>query len=179
MKKVIVASENKVKIDAAREAFTAMFPKEKFKFVGVKAKSGVSDQPRGDKETIRGATNRANDAMKQMPGAVFYVAFEGGVIMYDGKMGMNAWAVVKNKNGKIGQARTAFLFLPNEIVEHIIQGKELADADSIVFRRINSKEKNGTVGFLTKDVITRTKYYREAMILALIPFCNPELHFGE
>jgi non-canonical (house-cleaning) NTP pyrophosphatase len=34
----------------------------------------------------------------------------------------------------------------------------------------------GAVGILTGDVLTRTTYYEPAIILALIPFKNPELY---
>ena len=51
-------------------------------------------------------------------------------------------------------------------------GKE---ADDIVFKRNNSKEKNGAVGILTNNLIDRTKYYEEAVVLSLIPFIKNEL----
>jgi non-canonical (house-cleaning) NTP pyrophosphatase len=35
-------------------------------------------------------------------------------------------------------------------------GKELGDADDIVFGKSNSKQQNGAVGILTHDIITRT-----------------------
>ena len=56
------------------------------------------------------------------------------------------------------------------------EGKELGDANDIVFNRNNSKQKNGAVGILTGDATDRTKYYTEAIILSLIPFKNIELY---
>ncbi|MEA2092675.1 MAG: DUF84 family protein, partial [Patescibacteria group bacterium] len=56
------------------------------------------------------------------------------------------------------------------IIELIKEGKELGEADDIVFQRNNSKQENGAVGILTGDVVDRTKCYTEAVILALIPF---------
>lgn len=52
---------------------------------------------------------------------------------------------------------------------------ELGQADDIVFGQINSKQKQGTVGALTKNEIDRSEYYRHAVILVLSPFVNPEL----
>ncbi len=46
----------------------------------------------------------------------------------------------------------------------------------MVFGRTNSKQGNGAVGLLTGDVIDRAAYYVHAVILALIPFRNPELY---
>lgn len=62
------------------------------------------------------------------------------------------------------------------IIELIKEGKELGEADDIVFQRNNSKQENGAVGILTGDVVDRTKCYTEAVILALIPFKNVNLY---
>ncbi len=87
-----------------------------------------------------------------------------------------AWIVVKAKDGKLGKGRTGTFFLPPKIVALIKQGKELGEADNIAFGRTNSKQENGAVGILTDNVIDRTKYYTEAVVLALIPFKNSQLY---
>jgi non-canonical (house-cleaning) NTP pyrophosphatase len=56
------------------------------------------------------------------------------------------------------------------------QGMELGDADDAVFGRSNSKQANGAVGILTGNVIDRAELYEQAVVLALIPFKNPELY---
>lgn len=50
------------------------------------------------------------------------------------------------------------------------------DIDDILFNRSNSKQEDGAVGILTGRIIDRTKYYLEAVILALIPFKNEKLY---
>lgn len=57
-----------------------------------------------------------------------------------------------------------------------MEGKELGEADDLVFGQTNSKQANGAVGILTDNVLTRTTFYEPAVILALIPFKNPELY---
>ena len=77
---------------------------------------------------------------------------------------------------------------PIEIISrvvYLIQGKlrpnfegvELGVADDVVFERTNSKKKDGAVGILTHGIINRTKYYKEAVIMSLIPFVNKGLSF--
>ena len=61
-------------------------------------------------------------------------------------------------------------------MELINQGKELGEADDIVFGQSNSKQKNGAVGILTNNIIDRTQFYVEAMVLALIPFLNEDIY---
>lgn len=45
-----------------------------------------------------------------------------------------------------------------------------------VFGRIKSGQGSGTVGKLTADVVTRAAYYEHAVMMALIPFMNPDLY---
>ena len=86
-----------------------------------------------------------------------------------------AWIVVRSQE-MIGKGRTGTFFLPPAVVELIRQGKELGEADDIVFGRSNSKQDNGAVGLLTDNVIDRAQLYEHAMILALIPFKNETLY---
>jgi non-canonical (house-cleaning) NTP pyrophosphatase len=53
---------------------------------------------------------------------------------------------------------------------------ELGHADDLVFNKSNSKQENGAVGILTENVIDRAEFYKQAVILALIPFKNPTLY---
>lgn len=176
MKKVIVASTNPVKINTAEIGFAKMFPETTFDVTGVSAESEVSDQPMSEEETLKGATNRAENASNKAPEADYWVGIEGGLEEINGGMEAFAWIVVKSKNGMVGKGRTGSFFLPKKVVELIEEGKELGEADDIVFGRTNSKQSNGAVGILTGDVLTRTTYYEPAVILALIPFKNPELY---
>jgi len=176
MKKIVVASQNPVKINATLEGFRKMFPVEKFEAEGVSVPSGVSDQPKNDSEIFQGAWNRADNASKEVTGADFWVGIEGGIEEKSGEMESFAWIIIKGKNGKFGKGRTGTFFLPPKVAELIRQGKELGEADDIVFQRKNSKQENGAVGILTGNVIDRTKFYIEAVVMALIPFKNEELY---
>ena len=175
IKKVIVASKNPVKINAVKIGFEKMFPSEKFEFEGIAVPSGVKDQPMDNQETLTGATNRVENAKNTFQNADFWVGIEGGIQRTGNDMGVFAWVVVKSKELN-GKAKTGTFFLPKKIVELIDSGKELGEADDIVFGRENSKQKNGSVGILTGDVIVRSTYYTDAVILSLIPFKNSELY---
>jgi len=58
MKKVIIGSNNPVKLEATKEAFTVSFPDQLFEYKTYSADSGVSEQPFGIEETRAGAKNR-------------------------------------------------------------------------------------------------------------------------
>ena len=172
MKKVLIASRNPVKINATKKAFEDVFT-DRFEFEGVSADSLVSDQPMSNDETLKGANNRIQNI--QHLEADYFVSIEGGVDLLDNNYEAFAWIVISDKN-KVGKAKTATFPLPTKISNLIKEGYELGDADDIVFKRSNSKQKNGAVGILSDNLITRTDYYAHAIILALIPFTNSKLY---
>ena len=162
-------------MSAVRNGFAKLFPEEQFEFVEVSVPSNVSNQPIGNNETFTGACNRVANAKAQIGGADFYVGIEGGVKEVRSETQAFAWVYIEGKE-KIGKARTATFFLPTKVTELLRQGKELGEVDDIVFNMHNSKQQMGAVGILTGSVIDRTAYYTEAVVLALIPFKNPNLY---
>jgi len=56
------------------------------------------------------------------------------------------------------------------------QGMELGHADDIVFQRSNSKQEDGAIGLLTRNLLDRAGLYEHAVLLALVPFFNLELY---
>ncbi len=144
-----------------------------------------------------------NMAELRSPKPDFSVGLEGGIEIIDGKNGKELWCMafmvvvgsgsekctsckhadstyIASANGNttreiIGVAKTASFQLPREISHLVLDKKiELGDADDQVFNRVNSKQGTGTVGILTKSMITRTHYYEHAIKLALVPFTWPE-----
>ncbi len=176
MKLIFVGSENPVKVGSTLLGFQEMFPTQDFVVSGKYAPSLVSAQPKTEQETLNGAINRADYLQKHVQEADFCVGIEGGVEKQYQKLATFAWVVIKSKDGLVGIARTATFFLPDKVANLIAMGNELGQADDIIFGTSNSKQSNGSVGILTGNVLTRTTYYKQAVILALIPFKNPTLY---
>jgi non-canonical (house-cleaning) NTP pyrophosphatase len=86
-----------------------------------------------------------------------------------------AWVVIAS-NTTTGQSRTGAFFLPEPVVDLIREGMELGEADDIIFKRQNSKQESGAIGLLTGGVINRSDLYEQGVILALLPFRNPDLY---
>ena len=172
---VILASANPVKIGAARSAFGRVFPDRSLEIRSVSVSSGVADQPRSDAETLRGAENRVAHAAELRPQADFWVGLEGGIAEVGESMDAFAWVVVRSGR-RLGRSRTATFQLPPPVVELVRGGKELGEADDIVFGRSNSKHREGAVGLLTEGLIDRQGLYEPAVVLALVPFAQPELY---
>jgi non-canonical (house-cleaning) NTP pyrophosphatase len=83
---------------------------------------------------------------------------------------------VVGANGMEGKAKTSSFVLPHEVSLLVRSGLELGQADDQVFNQKHSKQKNGAVGLLTDNIIDRQEYYKQAIILALVPFMKPEYY---
>lgn len=178
MKTIVVASTNPVKIKAVQNAFIRMFPGQEFQLKSVAVASGVSDQPASDEEVVKGAENRARNAKSMVQHADYWVGIEGGIEDSGFGMAAFAWIIVLSEK-QIGRGRTGTFFLPEKVAELVRQGKELGEANDIVFDRSNSKLKDGAIGLLTGNVINRTKLYVHGVIMALVAFKRPELYIPQ
>lgn len=166
--RVVVGSTNPVKTEAARGACKRMYPSAEVEIVSVSVPSCVSDQPRSDGETLRGAQNRAIGARDAKPGADFWIGIEGGIDIQKHEVTAFAWAVVLSPTRE-GKSRTATFNLPRQICRLIERGKTLSEAVDEVFATEGSGTTEGAIGLFTGGAVTRTSYHEEAVLLALIP----------
>ena len=176
MKKIIVGSTNPVKINSTKAAFETAFPDEAFEVEGVTAVSDVRDQPMSSDETLLGARNRAKYVKNLRSDADYWIGIEGGIEEHEEVLEAFAWMVIIGSDGTVGKARTSSFVLPHEVSLLVRAGMELGQADDKVFNMKHSKQRNGAVGLLTNDLIDRSEYYKQAVILALVPFLKPELY---
>ncbi|MDF2155478.1 inosine/xanthosine triphosphatase [Vibrio sp. CAU 1672] len=169
--KVVIASLNPAKIKAVESAFCSAFPGQTFEFTGVSVASQVADQPMSNEETHLGALNRVRNAKAALTDGDFYVGLEAGI---EGSMTF-AWMVIESDCVR-GESRSASLMLPPLVLEKLQDANELGDVMDEVFATDNIKQKGGAIGLLTQHQLTRSSVYHQALILALIPFTNPD-HF--
>ncbi len=182
--KIIVASTNPIKIEAAKIGFETMFPKSHFETECISVESGVRNQPMTGAETRNGARNRATNAKNASPNANYWVGLEGGVEeddqMFNQKHHLRSvvWcAILKSGENVFGEGQPGSYALPEAICKMILErGMELGEADDVVFRRTNSKLGAGSIGILTHGVLNRGPYYSLAVELALIRYINPDLY---
>lgn len=177
MQKVVIASKNKTKVSAVKEAFSALFPLEQFEYEELEVKSNVCD-PVTNKETYTGALCRVEEASKATQ-ADFWVGIESGVDVREGECAVFSWVVIKGKNDMIGKAKSTTFYLPDKIFRLVHDEKKLEDSEAIEEISPYGEgrgHKHGTVGVLTDNLIDRTKYYVDPIVLALIPFKNPDLY---
>lgn len=172
MPRVIVASTNPVKLAAVRQGFGPFFSSD-LRIDGQPVDTGVSEQPMTDAETLRGAHTRAANARSAFPEADFWVGIEGGVQERQGYFEAFGWVVVLSPTGH-SEARSATFLLPEALADALRQGHELGPATDQLFGGHNTKHHAGTIGMLSREVILRDELYRHPVVMALLPFLNPE-----
>jgi len=167
---VAVGSKNPTKLASVKAAFDRYFPGNKITYVATETNSDVSEQPLSIEETIQGAVNRATNA--QTDDADFSVGIEGGLSFYtvNGHVyGVEvSWVCVRNcRTGQSEIANSAGFPVFPKVVAHVKQGKTLSDAMAAEYGVVDIGMKNGYIGWLSGDVITRQSSNFEAVFLAL------------
>jgi inosine/xanthosine triphosphatase len=171
---VAVGSLNPAKIEAARLAFGAVWPGRVESVRGCGVSSGVAAQPMTDAETIRGARNRAAEAIG-VGQADYAVGIEGGLEQTEGSWFNSSWAVVVDRASREGVGSTLRMQVPLALMELVLAGQELGEACDLAFGRTNANRAEGFVGLMTGNAIHRTGALCDAVIAALTPFLRPAL----
>jgi len=167
--KIIVGSENPVKISAVNEAISEYMGIEA-DVHGMAITSGVPPQPIGLDKTIYGAQHRAISAYA--PDYYFSIGLESGLIFLDATkryLDFCACAVYDGKEFYFGLSPG--FELPQKISE-IIE-KEGVEIDVAVHRTGLSKNSRigyseGIIGILSEGKITRKDYTKQAVLMSLL-----------
>jgi inosine/xanthosine triphosphatase len=159
---------NPVKLGAIRAVMETRFPEARFEPVGVE--SGVSVQPIGLGETLRGAKNRARAAFGPCD---LSVALESGLVPVPetatGYMNLTACAIFDGSEMFLGLG-PAFE-LPAEVTRLVTEdGLELDPAVRRAGLTDNARigYGQGIIGILSGGRVTRMDYSRPAVSMALV-----------
>lgn len=160
---IAIGTMNPVKIAAVKQAFTG-FPEAVFLPAAVS--SGVSPQPFSDEETVKGAINRAKNALYHA-GADLGIGLEGGIHETGDSFFLCNWGALAVKNGETIEAGGARIKLPQEIGLAVKGGRELGDVMDEYTKQHNVRHKEGAVGIFTAGFVTRTEMFSHiAQLLA-------------
>ncbi|MGV9171320.1 MAG: inosine/xanthosine triphosphatase [Promethearchaeia archaeon] len=182
---VCVGSLNPTKKDATKKAFLKFF--RNISIDHVEADSGVSDQPIGRKNIIKGATNRAKQAMdfliykKKLHSHIFGVGIEAGLVEVpearSGYMDFQ-FCVIITEERKIYLGSGIGFEYPPFVIDKILKNPsmEIGDIMGNLANNEDLKRETGAIGFLSNNVINRTDILTEAVICALLPIMRPKIY---
>ncbi len=183
---ILIASSNPTKIEGAKKAFKEFIKIKKlseeniavrpFKLniYSAKLPSNVSEQPIGWQETLNGAYNRAQNAVnyaKQKNLNIdYFVGIEGGIVYINNIPHLINIASVINQKGTHYWGSSTFHPLPSKVNDFILDNKELAHFADWLSKDTDIRSKQGMVGVLTDNAITRLDINYMAVRSALIGF---------
>ena len=161
-----MGSKNPVKIEATRRAFSRFF---KVNVTETEVDSGVSSQPVGFEETMKGAENRARKAKIW---GDFGVGIEAGLIPIEGSkrlyFDIQITAIYDGNFMTYGMG-PGFVHPPS-VVKAVQEGRDdLSGVESI-------GEKLGAIGFLTDGKVTRVEISEMSILMALVPRIKSNLY---
>ncbi len=176
--KVLVGSQNPVKIEATKEVFRKYF--DQTNIIGINVPSEVSAQP-VDEEMFEGAKNRALQlkkiSEKKNFEADFFIGIEGGIIKLYSRWFASGVACLIDNQGRFCYGLSPCFELPGYIVDKLLSGSELGVVMEQISGKNNIKQEEGAIGFLSKGMMDRKNLYIHCLIAALVPFINKELYF--
>lgn len=151
---ISVGSLNPAKLNAVKAAC----PKESV-LLSLDVPSGVSNQPYGDEETLRGAIHRARNALNGKEEAILGVGLEGGVMWIGKTLYLCNWGALVTKDDHVITAGGIRLPLPKEVVEGLSTGRELGDVMDNYAEKTGTRFHQGAIGVLTNGAVTRVEMF--------------------
>ncbi len=177
--RVLVGSENSVKIQSVKEGFLTFF--ERVEVEGINVDTGVAHQPMND-ETFDGAKNRAENVKRindqQHLDAKFFVGIEGGVLQLQDRWFSVNVVYILDQHNRDSFATTGLYQLPSALSKDLLIENDLGHAMAALADANFAARERGTVGFLTDGKIDRFQNQVQGVTLALIPFVNDNLYFS-
>ncbi|MFX1312174.1 MAG: inosine/xanthosine triphosphatase [Promethearchaeota archaeon] len=182
---ICVGSLNPTKINATKIAFSKYF--DIFQLFKIKGDSKVPNQPIGLKTIIKGAINRATNALnflietKKVKDRIYGVGIEAGLanIPYTRTNYMDfQFCVIMDEFKNISLGSGVAFEYPQSVINHILSNdkKEIGEIIGKLAGNINLKNEAGAISFLSNNAITRTEILTQAVICALLPYVNKKLY---
>ncbi len=173
--RVAVGSENPSKINAVKNVFEEIFSFP-IEIEGKGVNSGVPPQPMGE-ETLRGAMNRAREAMSDED---YSVGIEAGLFWEEvmNEYVDRAYCVIRDSYGRITFGHSGGFTYPEEIIKMVHEGMEVGHAMEKISGIEKIKTGIGAIGFLSNGKIMREEFNAQAVLMAMIPRIGSEYYIN-
>ncbi len=174
--KIAIGTTSAIKIKAVKEVIPIVWADAEF--FPVEVSSGVGPQPMTDEDGMRGATNRARNAMRAVQEAKYGIGLEGAVQENSNGMFISGWVVILDRDGNMGIGSSGRAMLPVQVAKKLRDGGELGPIIRNMAKDNEDRIRKelGTIGVLTDGLTDRTEEFREAIKLALARFISPKMY---
>lgn len=177
MTQFVIGSMSKRKIEVAEKIIRQLFLDDQTIVVeGCEAVSGVPETPY-DRETFRGAQNRAHDASVHIPSADYYIGLESGLVERYGHIYEEAWSIVLTADGKEYAGYSSGLKVPDYVLQKMDELKMKHNEVMTILEQEHGKLVNDTWGSYSGGMLIREISLEEAVRNALVQIIAPQGSF--
>ncbi len=156
--RITVGSKNIAKVESVKNVY------KEADIFGISVPSEVSDQPFSDEETIKGAVNRAINALRAGDSHIG-IGLEGGVLEMKSGMYLCNWGALACESGFSTVAGGARIRIPDEIAEAVRSGRELGPVMDEYAKKRNVRELEGAIGIFSNGKINRKEMFEHIVKL--------------
>jgi inosine/xanthosine triphosphatase len=167
--KIAVGTDNPIKYRAVRNVMRRLFPDAEI--IALQVPSRMPSQPRGDRQTRRGAANRAH-AARIAARADWGIGIEAGVVENEFGMMTCAWCAIEDRTGRASIGGSTNMLLPDAVAERLRAGAELGPVMDEFTGIRDVKRKMGAIGIMTRGLSDRRRAYEFIVKMALAPFLS-------
>lgn len=165
---VAVGTGNDVKCRAVKNIFKKIY--NNLEVLKYPVSSSVPAQPWGI-DTILGAKNRAAAALEAHTTAHFGVGIEAGLFPDERtqKHFDVQYCAIQDRGGRITIGHGPGFYYPPEVVERLKMGESVGEAMAGITGVQNIGHKQGAIGYLTREILTREALTEQAVLMAMVP----------
>ncbi len=165
-RRIAIGSQHPAKVAAATAVVRQVFPHAEI--IALAVDSGVGPAPTSAEETIQGALARARRALEE-GGADLGIGIEDGIEETPYGTFLGGWAAVVDRGGRVGLGGGMRIALPPDVAALVRRGQDIGE---VVRERsaLPEVEMVGTIGWLTRRLVTREEAHRHAIAAALALF---------
>lgn len=166
MIKIALGTTSDNKITYLKEVLDALDLEAKI--IPINADSGVTGQPRTEKETKQGSLNRAQAALKQYPDAEIGLGIEIGYEPINGAYFMHGWTSIVGRDGNPYSEQSSALELPKFFYQFLHDHEE--DGVGFHVREFGEQREENTWRHFAKIIQYREPFIKESVRNAILRY---------
>lgn len=167
MHKIFLGTTSESKLEIVKSVLRA-----DYEIIPVEVKSGIVDQPLDEDTTIKGAINRAKNAVNSSQDYEFSIGLEGGLEKINDLYHLVCVVALVNQGGDVYMGISNKLPLPKDVSVRIENGEQFGMAIREFMKNIQNNSSNNSIQLIEhiQELIDRKKSFSIALNMALFAF---------
>lgn len=166
MKKIVLTSQNPVKVSVVRNVMEHLVPDVSFEHIALDL-GAKNTELFGKQQILTHMTNMLSKAREMVPDAEYYVSMQGGMEDEESEMHETAYVMVLDSTGRSEVSRCSTFKVPTQIAHEVRNGRDFATAVDGFFKVQDTKTTGGFVSILTNGIVNKESHYSQPFAIAI------------